>query len=107
MEHRPDIEEPNQLAAADVLGQIRLNGQDGKFLHQETYQDIRQEIVQDQTTEDPNDILPRKQVGQQAPEGKTKENGAGEQVEDDNSDDELCSQAFAGASAPPEGLPLM
>ena len=70
MEHRPDIEEPNQLAAADVLGQIRLNGQDGKFLHQETYQDIRQEIVQDQTAKDLYNILPGKKSGQQVPEGK-------------------------------------
>jgi len=95
------------LASPDVLGQVGLDRQDGQLLNQEARQDIYHEIIEDQTTEGFYDILCGEQFGQQVPEGKPEEESAGQQVEGEKSDDKLCGEVLAGASAAPECLPLM
>jgi hypothetical protein len=107
MKEGANIEEPDQLAAPDILPQVGLDGKDGQFLHEEAHKDIYQEIIQDEAAEGVDDILPGKQLWQKIPEGHSQEEGAAQQVDDNKSDEDLGGQVFAGAPTSPEGFPLM
>ena len=107
MEEGADIEEKNQAAAGDILGDIRFHGQDGQVLEQVSEHEVNEEIIQDQATEDGKCILAREQVGKQLFQAKTQQEAAAQEVKDQKAIKGPDGYAFASVAAAPESQPLM
>jgi len=107
MEKRPDIQEVDQLAFADILSEIGLDREDGQFLEGEPDDQVKGEIVSYEAAEDLDDVLVREHLLKKGPQKESECQGAAQEVEEDEADKDLGGKVLAGVTASPEGFPLM